>query len=263
MDFFVIEKIVLCLILPPSSLIILMAAGVFVMKKRPRIGKVVVAAGIFILYLFSIKPVSNLLLMPLESRFQPLENISSEFEGYIVILAHGVLDLPWLSLNPAPDETSLSRLASGIALYNRNPDSAIIISGGSGNPEKPHIPESDAMKDAAVSLGVPARDIMIENVSRNTVENASSLLTVIGNKKRIILVTSAYHTKRSVALFEKMGFDVIPAPCDYKSEQKNITFYSFLPYAVNLLNSSTAISEYMAIFWYMILPEIQIRVMGL
>ncbi len=53
---FVVTKIVLYLILPPASLIIIMAAG-FLIGLRHVLGRLLVAAGFLLLYLLSISPV--------------------------------------------------------------------------------------------------------------------------------------------------------------------------------------------------------------
>ena len=106
------------------------------------------------------------------------------------------------------------------------------------------------MKDAAVSLGVAAKDIIVESNSRNTLESALALKKI--GRGRVILVTSAYHMKRAVAMLNKMDMDVIAAPADYISEQRRVSFYSFIPTASNLVVSNTAISEYMSLTWYKI-----------
>ena len=126
---------------------------------------------------------------------------------------------------------------------------SIIISGGSGDPQKQNISEADAMKDAAVSLGIPAGDIVIERGSRSTVESAEALKKLVG-KKRVVLVTSAYHMKRAVALFRKRGMEVTPAPADYLSEQKGISLYSFIPKTCHMGTATAALSEHMSFAWY-------------
>ena len=66
----------------------------------------------------------------------------------------------------------------------------------------------------------------------------------------IILVTSAFHLKRATAMFKKQGFRVIPAPAGYRYEQKKLTFFSFIPHAGNLADSSIALYEYASLLWY-------------
>jgi uncharacterized SAM-binding protein YcdF (DUF218 family) len=105
------------------------------------------------------------------------------------------------------------------------------------------------MARTAKDLGVLEKDIIIENKSRNTVESARAVKEMLKGK-RIILVTSAYHMKRSVALFKKQGLEVIPAPAGYKSEQRSLKYFSFIPSASNLSSSSLALSELLSYSWY-------------
>jgi uncharacterized SAM-binding protein YcdF (DUF218 family) len=121
--------------------------------------------------------------------------------------------------------------------------------GGSGDPSKPGLKEADAMARTSISIGVPAQDIRVENSARNTLESAKQVKRLLAGG-RIILVTSAFHMKRAVALFKKQGFDVIPAPVGYRAEQRKLTGYSFIPHPDDLYSSSAALSEYMSYRWY-------------
>ncbi len=245
---FVISKIVFYLLLPPSFLLLIMVLGGLIIRKQPRFGKMLILSGMLLLYLLSIGPVSNVLMNPLEKSFPPLRGASLE-SATIVVLGGGVKDLSKLGIGSEPSEASLSRLVYGIRLYKEGRGSNLVISGGSGDPEKPGVAEADAMKEVALSLGVPARDIIVERDSRNTIESASALKGILGEKK-IVLVTSAYHMKRAAAMFKKREIDVIPAPTDYISEQKGISFYSLIPTVGCLYTSTIAFSEYLSFTWY-------------
>lgn len=76
------------------------------------------------------------------------------------------------------------------------------------------------MATIARQLGVPEGRIRIESRSRNTFENL--LFTKqqfgLGPEHPIVLVTSALHLPRSVAIARRMGLAVLPYPCDYRSE---------------------------------------------
>ena len=258
MDIFIITKVVLFLLLPPSILILMMGVGFIIIKRHYRIGRVFIFAGFSMLYLLSIGPVSDALIRPLESSFPSLHKVSlksGDRANLIVVLGGGAVDLSWVGVRPLPSRTSVTRLVCGITLYRQTPETILVISGGSGNPETPNISEAKAMKEVAVALGVASKAILLDEDSRNTGESAKNLKRLNGNK-RTFLVTSAFHMKRAIAMFKKTGFDPIPVPCDYKSEQKKITFFSFIPHAGNLQNSSTAIYEYMSLLWYKLRGEL-------
>lgn len=83
--------------------------------------------------------------------------------------------------------------------------------------------EAEDMCRAALDLGVPETDIILENSSRNTVENILFALiqlqrTLWLNRVRsVLLVTTAYHMRRSLAIaryFFPDHIEVIPCPAD-------------------------------------------------
>lgn len=253
--FFIISKIILYILLPPASLIVIIASGILFLKRHPRFARILIVVGIIFLYLLSIRPVADGLLRPLETAFHPVDNSFISSADSIVILTGGAVDLSWLGIKPAPSHASLARLIHGITVYRQMPGAKLIISGGSGDPDKPYISEADAMKDAALALGVPDKDIIVENKSRNTIESVRALQKIIGGKK-IVLVTSAYHMKRAAAMFRKNGMDVLPAPADYLTEQKGFSPYDAVPKAASLLHSSIALYEYMGFGWYWLIGKL-------
>ena len=246
---FVIAKILLYLILPPASLIFLMAVGFLVTAFKRVLGVVLIVSGFLLLYLFSIVPVSDFLLRTLERNNPPVQETREQADA-IVVLAGGVRDLSWLNLGPQPSATSTERLVAGVRRY-RELHIPLVIIGGNGDPFEQEIKEAGAMGRIAKGIGVPEKDMTTENAPRNTLESARAARKLIrGN--RIILVTSAYHMKRSSAMFRKQGFDVVPAPAGYRCEQRRISLYSLIPRAGSLDDSSAALSEFLSIFWYTI-----------
>jgi uncharacterized SAM-binding protein YcdF (DUF218 family) len=245
--FFVLSKVLLYLVLPPSGILLLTAAGFLIVSRKRVVGWGLIALGFLILFGLSTGPLINSLIIPLETRYPPLRDKTVSADA-IVVLSGGVSDLSWLGLEPEPSEISLERLVKGVMLYRvvRRP---LLLAGGSGSLIHSELPEADAMARAAVDLGVPERDIVIENRSRNTMESARAVRSLLKGR-RIILVTSAFHMKRSVALFKKQGFDVVPAPAGYLALHQPVSWYSFIPSAVGLATSSIALSEYISFAWY-------------
>lgn len=252
--FFTLEKITQFLILPPSGLLILMAIGFLIVGKKRILGVLCIASGFILLYGMCINPVSDALIKPLESAYPPLRDTEKINARAIVVLGGGVRDVSWLGLGAQPGFYSLERMVKGVELYWKTHIPLMFV-GGSGDPARPDLKEATAMAHTAMSLGVPGRDIRIENNAKNTLESAKALKRVL-NGDRIILVTSAYHMKRAVAFFKKQGFDVIPAPTGYFEEQRPLTGYSFIPGIDNLYASSAALSEYLSFRWYALRGEL-------
>lgn len=244
---FIASKTFWYLAVPPASLLIIMAAGFLIIGVCRRSGKFLIGIGFTCLYLFSITPVSDALLKPLESYAPPLKDKYPKADA-IVVLGGGVMDLSWVAQPAAPLNEATARLAKGITLY-RQLHIPVVLVGGSGDPSGKTITDADVLKQLALSLGVPSRDILIENRSRNTLEGARALNRVIKGR-RILLVTSAYHLKRATGMFKKQGFQVIPVPAVFLSEQRTLSPYSFIPRAGVLYASSAACGEYFSLFWY-------------
>lgn len=91
-----------------------------------------------------------------------------------------------------------SRLEKGIALYLKNPQSKLIVSGGQGADE--WISEAEAMKNYAVARGIPEEDIMIENQSKNTRENLQFSYKLMPTSGKVAIVTNYYHVFRALIL---------------------------------------------------------------
>ena len=244
---FIFFKTALSLILPPASLIIIMAAGFLIIGLRRGLGRLLIAVGFLLLYLLSISPISSALLKPLEASFPPWKGGQVKADA-IVVLGGGVRDLTWLALPSEPSCSSNERVVKGVTIYRKH-HLPLVFMGGNGDPSGTRSPDADAMARMALELGVSAKDVKVENKSRNTLESSKALKGMIKGSD-IILVTSAFHLKRASAMFTKQGFRVMPAPAAYRYEHEKITFFSFIPHAGTLADSSTAISEYASLLWY-------------
>jgi len=67
----------------------------------------------------------------------------------------------------------------------------------------------------AVSLGVNWQDIYLDHLSKDSKDQAKEVKKIVGNH-RFLLVTSAAHMPRVMALFAKQGLTPIPAPTNYR-----------------------------------------------
>ena len=79
--------------------------------------------------------------------------------------------------------------------------------------------EGEGAKRFLRDLGVPPKDFIWEDKSRNTKENIQFTQALCEEKKfkRVLLVTSAFHMRRTLRTCEAAGFEVIPAPTDHEA----------------------------------------------
>ncbi len=228
---------------------LLVAAGFAVKIICRGFGRLLIASGFALLYLVSISPVSDALIRPLERAYPPLDvTRKAKNADAIIVLGGGVRDLTWLGLAAEPSEMSLERVVAAVRLSHTE-HLPLVLVGGNGDASKTGVSEAESMARAAAGLGVPRRDLIVIGKAQNTLESATAVRDRLKGK-RIILVTSAFHMRRAVGLFNKKGFQVIPAPCGYRGEQRTLTSRSFIPRADCLSTSHAALGEYLSLAWY-------------
>ncbi len=250
---FILQKIIWFLILPPSSLLIMIVAGLLLINRLPRQAKIFMSSGAVFLYLLSLGHVADLLLRPIEGRYHPLTHLDSPVDA-VVVPGGGSVDLDWLGADPEPNAETLSRLVLGIKIAGKL-QVPLVLCGGNGEPFTVKINDADVMAAATASFGMPLRQVLTENVSRNTVENSYAVRKLVTGD-RIILATSAYHMPRAAAMFSRRGFTVIPAPTYFLAQTRLFSYASFIPKAGDLARSTTAIAEWMSMAWWTIRGEI-------
>lgn len=250
---FVFQKIVWFLVLPPGSLLMTAAAGVMIIERRKRAGRRLIISSLLLLYLFSLDPVADRILQPLESAHRPLasERIAADA---VVVPGGGSVDMAWLGADPIPNAETGARLEKGVELAKRF-KTKLVLSGGNGEPFSTRLADAEVMAPAALRRGISARQLVIEPVSRNTLENSHAVRKLVQGD-RIILVTSAYYMKRAVLLFERRGFRVVPAPVYFLTQSHMINLSSLIPGAFHLMRSSVGIAEWISLAWWRVRGEI-------
>jgi len=227
--------------------ILLLGLILLSLTRRRKAGKIFVLIGIIFLGMLSYDGVSDRLLRPLEYQYPPLlslENIQNV--KWIVVLGGGHTSDSKLPITSQVSEASLIRLVEGIRLYRGVPKSKLILSGGRPF-EK--ISNAQVLADVAIAIGVKKQDLILEDISKDT-EDEARLIQEIVSQERFILVTSASHMPRSMALFKKLGMDPIPAPTDYLvKESQKMSPGMFYPGVSGLSKAERAFHEYLGIVW--------------
>jgi len=248
-------EIIKRLVLPPGFILVLLLAGFgFSLWRFRRLGRLVLALSILFLYLLSISPTADLLVGPLESRYRPLSAPRVPRMGTLVVLSGGAsatIDLP---LSSRLTSSSTKRVLEAARLYGLMDQPTIVISGGSGNPFV-EVSEAALMRELLLNLRIPDRRIVTEGQSSNTFENARGVKR-LALKPPLILVTSASHMDRALRVFKGLEMTPLPAPCDYKGRWSIDDPWRFLPSEGALSVSTSAIYEYLGLFWYRLTGKI-------
>ncbi|MGB5867869.1 MAG: ElyC/SanA/YdcF family protein [Arcobacteraceae bacterium] len=234
MDFaFTLKKIISAAIMPLSITLLLLLIGLLFLDKRTlKKAQLFLTIGFICLVTISYQPFSNTLLNSLESKYQKLDPIPQNIQ-YILLLGGDVNNRGWEALR----------------LYHKIENAKIITSGYEGSH---NIPEAIRTANLFYDLGIPQEDIIIHTTPKDTKEEAIKIKEVLGVQP-FILVTSAYHMPRAMALFQKEGLHPIAAPTDFRVKK---TKYGSVPKGKNLLNTEIALHEYIGLVWSKIKGQI-------
>lgn len=218
-------------------------------RKKRIAGTFMVTLSFVVLILLSYSPVPNALLKPLESKYPPLIHLDQLPKvKWIVVLGGGHCSDPSIAVTSRLSDASLFRLVEGIRLHRALPGTKLLLSGGAiFDP----VTEAQSMENVALALGVERDQLVLEPHSRDTEEQSERIQKMI-QKEPFIMVTSAAHMPRAVALFRKIGLQPIPAPTDYwvkKRPSDAITPAMFFPSPEEWEKAHIAAYEYLGMAW--------------
>ncbi len=149
------------------------------------------------------------------------------------------------------------RLFQTLGLYYKKRVHKILITGGSGSISHPDEREATYVKDYLKTISVPDSTIIIENESKNTYENAvftKHILDSLHFKGSILLVTSSFHMRRSLAIFKKAGYqNITPYITNKFTGNRKYEFdYCLLPNAEAVTTFNLIIHEIVGYITYKI-----------
>jgi uncharacterized SAM-binding protein YcdF (DUF218 family) len=247
---FVFKKIVSATMYPTGITLLLLAMGIiaWLWKPQARIGISLVVIAWGVLLISSLGITGNSLIYSLEQPFGKHANpkkLSKEGVKYIVVLGGGV-NRDAIDPIDAVRHDSLTRVVEGIRLYKGIPGSKLVLSGGKYTNKD--ISSAEAMAGVAQKFGVPRDDIILEDKSWDTDDEARFLRSLLG-RGPFALVTSAFHMKRALLSFRRFGLNPVPAPTDFKVKEMEVYFATFLPCACASEQTEFAMHEYLGIAW--------------
>ena len=206
---FLLKKFLSVILLPPLLPLLWIAAGLLLLRRRPRLGRALAWSGLLLALLLSTPAGVKLLTRPLES-LPVLQTQELATAQAIVILAGGQRRQLAEYGGAAPNHLTLERLRYGARLA-RGSDLPVLVSGGivgHGDAAEAELMAASLQND----FGVTPRWVEIR--SRDTQENAyfSAQNLKAAGINRIVLVTHAAHMRRALNEFTAQGIAAIPAP---------------------------------------------------
>jgi uncharacterized SAM-binding protein YcdF (DUF218 family) len=206
--YFILSKILLFLLFPLNWIIIFLLIALF--SKRARLKRRAFIMCIALLVIFS-----NPYLLYLFAENWDIDNVAlnngKEYSTAIVLGGFAGND----TNGKGVFNESADRFIEGARLKETGKVSHILITGGNGNLQPTAFKEAAWTKGVLKEFKLPDSTILIEQNSKNTFENAAFSKKVLLKEHLAppyILVTSAWHMRRSLYIFKKEGMDVIPYP---------------------------------------------------
>ena len=254
--FAIVNPVALSLIAIALSMLLLMRCDC---KKGTFTRRIAVFLGVFAflcLLVFSLPITIRLTGVPLE-RDYPIQRAEDAPEADAIVILGGGMGSNTNTLIYADMSQGADRVWQAVRLYRAGKAPLVIATG---------IAELDSTKPLLLDFGIPESSIIIENDSRNTEENAkfteSVLRERLGDDRPIsvLLVTSAWHMRRSEFLFKRYApsLTIIPCPGDYEATcgiDRPLEIKDFVPSAAALHANNDYLKEHLGYWGYKVLRK--------
>ncbi len=204
------------------------------------------------LYALSTPYVSAFLIRFTEGYRVKIEPASIQKADAIVVLS-GNLSESQATIPGNPEWGDPDRFFEGLGLLKLNKGKYIIFTGGMPSLGEKSYNEGKILKSRAVEFGINPNRILVTGDAKNTREEAIQTKKIMEEKqlKNIILVTSAYHTTRSLLIFKKAGIgDITPFPVDFQPGLFRNYLVDLLPNPTSFAKSNEMIRELVGQIYY-------------
>lgn len=246
---YLFKKIVAPIFFPLPLCMEILLLGLFLLwfTSKQKAGKIVITVGVGLFVAFSYGIFQGILLQSLENKYPPLISLENvEGVKWVVVLGGGHTSDPKFPVTDQISKSSLFRLVEGIRIHKKLPDSKLVLSGGRAFDP---VPNAKVMANIASILGVDESKIVLEPNSRDTKDEALLVQKIVKNNK-FILVTTASHMPRSIALFSKLGMRPIPAPIEHFMKQnQELNPGAFFPNSGRISSAERIFYEYFGLAW--------------
>lgn len=256
--FYFLSKLLYYFLMPMSWVLYLLLWAVLTRQSSKK--KKLTLAAVALICFWGNGYLYNLVITAYESVPYPAQTRPSPLPFDVAIVLTGGIVEPHstsadtsVSIGPHSD-----RLWQAVKLYREGKAKKILLSGGevtitgimSGSSE------SSLAKRYLLLLGIPNEDILLENQSKNTRENAlltSEILKRYHPKGQFVLCTSAFHMPRALACFRKVGINPIPYPADIRAKQLSFDWDNLYPREQIIFQWQMLLREWIgyAVYWAM------------
>jgi uncharacterized SAM-binding protein YcdF (DUF218 family) len=242
-----ITNFIASLLLPPLSLLLLLALGIFLLYRNHKYAKPLILGSFGLLWIASTPFFAEGSLHLLEAGTIALDSEHQDADAIVILGGGTYFHAPEYAGQDTIIDQTLPRLRYGAKLH-RADGTPILVTGG--KPLDNDLAEAQLMRTSLLlDFHVPVR--WTEDASDNTLENARNSFQILQKEGiyKICLVTQAWHMPRAAMAFRHVGFEVVEAPVAFTTRYKT-GLLTFLPRAEALRDSKFFVHEVIGLLWY-------------
>ncbi len=252
-------RFVSCLAQPFVAATLLAMLGVAALwwrRRETRLRLLWVTVPLVAMAIASTPCAAYLALGSLEWQYPPSHDMPQGVETIVVLSGYVRLPDGVRQRTELADDT-LGRCLHAVDLYRQakprqSKRCLVVLSGGKVNPSQAEPTLAEAMRDFMIGQGVDPSDLLLENRSRSTHENAVETGRLLQQRgiEKVVLVTTASHLQRAQRCFRAQGLDVVPSGCRYRATRFQWSLSWFLPNPGSAEDVQAAAHEWLGLFWY-------------
>jgi uncharacterized SAM-binding protein YcdF (DUF218 family) len=225
--FFILSKLLTVIVYPlPLLLLGLLAILVFYHRRSARW---LLALVLILFYVLSVPYAVLPLVQWLEGPRPTQEALRPHYD--VAIMLTGIVYLGVSSYDHIEFNEHVERVLTGVSFVKRGIADKLLIVGGSGSLSAVRGSEAALLRTFVLEFGLRDEQVLTEQTSRNTYENAVYAAEIIraGQYRDLVLITSALHIQRAAAAFHKQGLFPDLYPVDFQSSDRRGNVFDFYP----------------------------------
>ncbi len=250
--FFALSKVLGFLATPSNAIGLIGVVGLLLLMTRcRRLATGFLALSVALFALCGLGPVGDALMLPLSERFPPWQERGGPPSG-IIVLGGAISPDVSAARRSVELNAAAERMTVVADLARRFPQARIVFTGGNNNLFDVSASEASVARALFESFGIASSRIVLEDRSRTTDENAIFTRDLVkpAPGERWLLVTSAHHMPRAIAVFRHAGFAVEAYPVDFRTRGWIDAVTPFASVSAGLARTDTAMHEWIGLIAY-------------
>jgi uncharacterized SAM-binding protein YcdF (DUF218 family) len=234
-----------------STIAILALSSLMLALGYRRCSLATILVALIWLWVTSTPFVAERMVSGLEMRFPPVELSRTPAAEVAIVLGGGIAEpaAPRVELELINEST---RLLQAARLYRMGKVKKILLVGGNLPWNTYPVSEAELMHQLLIEWGVPSNDIRVAGQSRNTYENALEAIQLRDTTKfdSALLITSATHMPRAMAVFQHAGIPVTASTVHITVVNHPHSILDWVPNVKALSMTTAAMKEWIGLLVY-------------